>query len=107
MSYGCIIDGQDLYRSLVCKNGPVDKFLQITEIAYSKATFTSKREYGNSGSCNPCLLDVELYFYFFRNDDLFGMYLITVDHSIVMKFPLLNLFSLCIAGYKLIFHWEF
>ena len=48
----CIVDGQNLDDLHTCDHSPVDKALQITEIAYAIRTLCSQREDRNGHTCS-------------------------------------------------------
>ena len=47
MRHGGVVDGQNLYSLLVSGYRPINHTLQITEVAYTKALFRTKGEYGH------------------------------------------------------------
>ena len=106
ISDGSIVDGENLDSLLVCLFCPINKFLQVAEVAHTEATFTTEREYRDSGTCHLARHRVELYFHFLCQEDFTLAQIIDIQMSVFTCFPFFHVSVFSVYGYKFIFQGE-
>ena len=82
-----VVDGENLYGTLVCVCSPADETFQVTKVAHAIAAFRAEREYRNGTSGYLVAFAGEEYFFFGSDIGLTRLKRRRCDIAVFVCFP--------------------